>query len=145
MLIPGLKFRRWTVKVNFKRNQQKFLAKGFCRYMFTLYYALAFHSTCSSRFKSYKSLSNSRTGNPKILGNQQLLFSLLFQLRGFKDLAPSFRGSTMMSKKIRDSWLSQGWRYIIQGTGNQWVQHCQESWLALVPGLWDFSGGLLWA
>ena len=114
-------------------------------YMFTLYYALAFHSTCSSRFKSYKSLSNSRTGNPKILGNQQLLFSLLFQLRGFKDLAPSFRGSTMMSKKIRDSWLSQGWRYIIQGTGNQWVQHCQESWLALVPGLWDFSGGLLWA
>ena len=100
-------------------------------YVFTLYYALAFHSTFSSRFKSYKSLSNSRTF-PQDTWKSTAAASLLFQLRGFQDLA-----SGKYHDVEKDSWLVTlpGWRYIIQGTGNQWVQHCQESWLALVPGL----------
>lgn len=53
--------------------------------------------------------------------------------QGFKDLAQAL-GEVPRCPKIRDSSL-KGWRYVFQGTGNQWVQHCQESWLALVPGL----------
>ena len=64
---------------------------------------------------------------------QQLLL-LLFQLRGWRTWP-------------KDSWLVGLGQVgdMNQGTGNQWVQHCQESWLALVPGpkgtgknVWDF-------